>query len=725
MLRSDVPTTIVVLQNHNLFGTLSTSRDSFTKAAEEKVTEKVKDLVDLFRELGPRFHVAVLDTEAYGYQKQLAEVTKDAPELKDAIDAAPENSIFFHANKRVQRLSFNEFLQLDKTASKEANNGRGNLVLLPQGVENFARRVLAVQERRPKVAVCVVHELLTTAYPEGRGRTYTLAGLKNVLTNYGFEVVDIVLKKNWANARSLSDLQPAADTRAESTLERLEGEVSTATLKATNARRLAAAIADRQKVFEGVKGKPWPERRAVYDRYIRGGIEEGEETEFLAFQTQQAKQAESLAAQAETERKQAAERLKQALQDERTTEDRRIADAKAKLAQKLADVDLLIVPRFTIEDATEGEQPDVPSNLHGLRKEQVEVIRDFMKSGKPVLACLGPISPGTSQNPGESDAEYDERWKTELMEGMDDFERLVAERGVELGRETVLFDGETRALAARLGGDQFGGGVPADIPPLSFTGITDESAKSNPVAGAVRLTGRSIDQQLAMRAKALRPVYLAEAWRSRLPFAAEFLATGPDAWNERRPFLQTETRRRPDGRPVRVVSYLPAFEDTEQQDPKDPRVGTRQAERRGPFPVAVALEGAPPAHWTDRYLAPPNVAGLLLAGTGVGQVTAAAKLAVEAEKPKGTPGRLVVVGSGNLFSGPKLDPPQEKLLLHSVNWLTGREDRLPRADGVAWSFPRVEMSRRDVRLWQFGTAIGLPLVAVFLGLMVMMVRRLR
>ncbi len=103
----------------------------------------------------------------------------------------------------------------------------------------------------------------------------------------------------------------------------------------------------------------------------------------------------------------------------------------------------------------------------------------------------------------------------------------------------------------------------------------------------------------------------------------------------------------------------------------------------------------------------------------------AAGLTVAANKLDRPTQRLIVFGSGNIFSGPKLEPPQEKLLLHSVNWLTGREDRLPRADLPAWSFPRVEMSDRDLTLWRLGTAIGLPLVAVYLGLMVMMVRRLR
>ena len=703
-LRPDVPTTIVVFQQHKTFGTLSDKPDSYDYAAERKVVEKVKDLVDLFREFGPRFHVAVLDVEDDNYEQRLAELTRDIPELKAAIASAPENSIFFAANQRVQRLAFNEFMQLDKTASQQAQGGRGNLVLLPQGVERFARRVLAVHERRPRVAVCVVHELLTSAYPEGRGRFYTLAGLRQALTNHGFDVVDIVLKKNWVGARSVDDLKPAADTREESKLERLEGEVVTAQNTLTAANRNAQLLERVQAQLEAVKGRPWAERQARYEQLFRGVVTEELEPEILASVAQQASRARQMVEEARSKLTAAENQLKQALADERTIEERRIADVRAKLARKLADVDLLIIPRFTVEDATEGESPDVPVELHNLTREQVEVIRDFMANGKPVLACLGPISGPDGPEPA------------------DGFERLLAERGVHLGSETLLFEGETRAFAARLAGEQFGGGLPADIPPLTLVETPDgkPEVKPNPIAAATRLTARSVGRPLDLQAKALRPVYLAEFWRDRVPFAAEFLFTSPDAWNEQRPFFQTEPRRTPDGRLVRVVTYIPQFEATTETEPT---WGTRAAERKAAFPVGVALESAPPAYWKSG-LAPIPLAGLLLAGTGWQRVATAATL-IDQSRPQGTPSRLVVLGSGNIFSGPQLKPAQEKFLLHTVNWLTRRDDRLPQASPAPWQFPRVSMTERELTLWRFGTAIGLPLLAVYLGLMAMLVRRLR
>jgi len=406
--------------------------------------------------------------------------------------------------------------------------------------------------------------------------------------------------------------------------------------------------------------------------------------------------------------------VKEAMKDERPLQDRRVIDVKAKLARVLADVDLLIIPRFTVEDATEG--PDVAPAIHRMSKEQVEVIRDFMARGKPVLACLGPITPSLTRRAGESAEDFDTRLRTALAEATDGFDHLIAERGIELGRDLVLFDGEARAFAARRAGKQFGGGVPTDIPPLTLTDTPEgPRIEPNPVAAAARLTARSVDQKLELRSHALRPVYIAPSRQAHLPFAAEFAFTSPDSWNELRPYLQF--RPLPDGSVT--ASDVPRYDPTGLDDP---RKGTREEERRGPFPVGVAIESTIPATWKDEeYGREEAVAAALLPVDGL----LAAGLTAAASKLDTPRQRLIVFGSGNLFAGAKLEPAQEKLLLHSLNWLTGREDRLPRADHPPWSFPRVAMTDRELMLWRLGTAVGLPLIAVYLGLMVMMVRRLR
>src|SRR5207244_9998807 len=102
-LRDDSPTDVVVLKRHKTAIAGAAKRDDVDSAAEQKIVEKVNDLVDQLRELGPRFHVTVLDTEARNYFKQLEELP---PEVRDAVENAPEDSIFFHANKRVRRMSF-------------------------------------------------------------------------------------------------------------------------------------------------------------------------------------------------------------------------------------------------------------------------------------------------------------------------------------------------------------------------------------------------------------------------------------------------------------------------------------------------------------------------------------------------------------------------------------------------------------------------------------------
>src|SRR5207245_4623440 len=115
-----------------------------------------------FQELGPQLKVVVLDVqEKKGYRARLEELEEEAPRLREAIDKAKENSIFFYADGKVQELGFGDIYELDKQASKQADDGRGNLVLYSQGIGPFARRVLGVDEKRPRVAVAVVHELLS------------------------------------------------------------------------------------------------------------------------------------------------------------------------------------------------------------------------------------------------------------------------------------------------------------------------------------------------------------------------------------------------------------------------------------------------------------------------------------------------------------------------------------------------------------------------------------
>lgn len=696
-LRPDTPTTIVVFQQHKTFGTLSDKPDSYDYAAERKVVEKVKDLVELFREFGPRFNLVVLDVEEEGYEKQLDALTKDAPELKAAIAAAPENSIFFHANKRVQRLGFNEFLQLDKTASKAAHDGRGNLVLVPQGVESFARRIFAVQEKRPKVAIAVVHPWLTSDATEGQEQ-YSLAGVKKSLTDYGFDVVDVVLKKNWENEKPV---EPAAYTNEESRLETLESELTEAEDRARDARDDASDLVKIQKLIDEVKtkslrdrgqlytnlnraavGRAWTELIAVFRKQVLAGpIDENNEGEFLValaagLKKQQARTQEQIA-EMDRDKAAAEAKLKAAFADERPIQDRRMTDIKAKFAKLLADVDLLVVPRLTVINVTIGAA--VPGSLHTMSKEQAEVVKDFMKSGRPVLACVGPLS---GRGGFESAA-------------VDDFERLLGDRGIDLGRQTVLFDGEAKAFSARRAGNQLGGGGPADIPPLV---VTDGK---NPVADAMRATARSVEAKLDLRLRAPRSVSLKDEWKSKVPFAAEFLSTGGEAWAENEPFPRQDA--------VGRFTYVPRFERTADDDAKK---NTPDEEKRGPFPIGVAVESRLPAVW---YRPPvnPAIGGL---------VPAAALTGVNVEGPTT---RLVVFGSATMFTGGQLKPAQEKLLLHSANWLVNRPDRLPKADEKAWSFPRAEMTDREVLLWRGGTLVGLPVLAAYLGVLATMRRRMR
>ena len=110
-LDSQSPTTVVLLQLHKTAGSLSDKPDSLDFAAERKVVEKVQDLIDQFREFGPRFTIVALDTEDEKYTQKVDALTKNRPELRAAIESAPENSILFaDDNKKVRRLGIQRIL---------------------------------------------------------------------------------------------------------------------------------------------------------------------------------------------------------------------------------------------------------------------------------------------------------------------------------------------------------------------------------------------------------------------------------------------------------------------------------------------------------------------------------------------------------------------------------------------------------------------------------------
>src|SRR5439155_535728 len=108
---------------------------------------------------------------------------------------------------------------------------------------------------------------------------------------------------------------------------------------------------------------------------------------------------------------------KAGLNVEEAAEQRRMTDLRAKLERLLADCDLLLVPRMTLRNAAQGDS--INPRVYQLDNAQVEALADFVKSGKPVLACFGPMA-----SPGGPPA------------GPDSLEELFARLGVKFGKQT-------------------------------------------------------------------------------------------------------------------------------------------------------------------------------------------------------------------------------------------------------------------------------------------------
>ncbi len=165
--------------------------------------------------------------------------------------------------------------------------------------------------------------------------------------------------------------------------------------------------------------------------------------------------------------------------------------------------------------------------------------------------------------------------------------------------------------------------------------------------------------------------------------------TSPRSWNEDQPFPTADSVPQFE-KPSKGRDKGPTMIET-NKDPLDTR-------RRGPFPIGVAVETQLPAKWYDSA----------------------------ADKPATV--RLAVIGQGGFFTGKKLPAAQEELFVDTINWLLGRDDQLPRDDRV-WSYPRVNDTippdSQTEYLWLWGVRLGLPVLFAFLGLVVLLFRRLR
>lgn len=676
-LETSRETTVVVYQCHKATA-FADKPDLYDSAAERKIVEKVADLVALLRDLGSRLRVEVLDVQDKSYQERLERITGGNPELRQAIDQTPENSIFISGSGRLQQMSFNEFYQLDRVGSKA---GRGNLVLLGQGedgrgIHPFVRRILNLQQRRPRVGVLVIHELLTT---EGTDDLFTLAGMRKTLTVNGFDVKDVVLKKGWERG---GRIEAAADTFEESKLERLEAELESVNedIKDLDAELQGSARAlDDLRVVKGEDiAAKLKELSVKYGRFFLGGkvTERGRDLLRSQVERDMAGIGEELATKKKEREKLEEER--KSYDVDTVSESRRLSDVKAKLAFTLADCDLVIVPRLTRQSA--GGQLIIP-RLYKLSPEQVDALRDFVQSGKPLLACLGPVSepPGIRLPPELGPA------------GPDGLENLLTQMGFHLGKHTVLFNADARAFVERRQ-DLLRQAAPVEVPPLEFDSPvpsndprlaeTADGAReglprlqpeaTKPATGpehrlraALRVLAHSGGRGLELRFRFPRPV----AYTGPVGQGGTFLVT-QTGWNESRPFPSGDWRPK----------YTPA-------KPDDPDNETLDARRRGPFSVGVAAETS---------------------------------------LPNGKPARLAVIGSGEVFNGRALDPARERLLLVTANWLLGRDDYLP-TDASPWRYPRLGLTpgEQGHDLWLWGTRVGLPVLFAFLGAVVLLFRRLR
>jgi hypothetical protein len=550
-------TVIVVHLSHN-FGQLSDKRDEYDHAAERVVIDKVQDLAEQFREFGPQFRVLVLDKKDKRYRDKLKTLGEESKPLADAIRATAEDSIFVFAKGKVQRLGFQEIFQLDKKQSEKATGGRGNLVLHYQGVGPFARRILNLDERRPRVAVGVIHEYLSTESDLDR---YGMAGVRKALTDHGLDCRDILLKK-WSEA---GPPEAAVMTFDENKYEELDDQVN-----------------ETDKMIRGIREQVRQLDRML-QRWKKASLKDltkdfGRELEVKEV-TEEIRQlviTRNLApriALARIELEAARRDRKDALREQKNlnvtdlAEQRRIKDLKAKLDRALADCDLLILPRMTLYNVS-NQRENLPEFIYKLDPVQVAAIKDFLRKGKPVLALFGPTNQA-----GGMPADF-------MHGGADGVEPMLGELGIRFGKDTILFNSELKSFSERRMGFVLAG-ARVEVPPVDFewkpggrpgmsAAVSRQALKANPVAESMLLTVAGLDekQNLDLRLRHPRPVYYERGFGNRRPDTDPvFMMSDPRGWKEAQPF------------PTAGKVPRPNLQDS------------------GQFPIGVAVETSLPPYW--------------------------------------------------------------------------------------------------------------------------------
>jgi hypothetical protein len=664
-------TTIVILQQRRKTDTDPEFED-YHSAAEAVVVEKVRDLAEQLRQFGPQFRVVLLDARQKDYRTRLAEETRDRPKLAEAIKNAPGNSIFFcsESGKDVQRLSFDDFYQLDRTRSQQADRGKGNLLLLKKGVGPLLTRILNLEEKRPRIGILVVHPDLST---ESESRDVGLQGLKKSLTENGFEVRDILVKHllgrdprvGWRSTPAADTLE---DIRYASLRNRLEALP-----------RLIRRLEGQVKLAE--------KQKQVWEKATPAQLREDELTEEDRKQQVEiyGRLAESFrtgVTKAQKEIKDVQEEL--AKIDPDVIGERQHMSDLAKLRQTLADCDLLLIPRLTM--IYETRPLFDAGGLYRLETSQMAAIKDFLKEGKPLLACLGPVVDPRSRF------------------APDPLEDLLNELHIKVSKQAIVYD--VQGQDAEESRTSLFVTAPRPVPGLDlktalpklrpFSKKDPVAAQDNPLRRSLMLAQQVRGGDLGLRLRYPRPIYYepedSQDWKRSNPLAV--LAPGLLGAKKRRSlaiapeFLWTDVACWNDEDPLR--------EDLRFEEPKkdDPARGTRDERRRGPFPVGVAVQATLPKDW-------------------YADSSGEAKTA-----------RVAVIGHGGVFAEPELPPERAKLLLDTCNWLVGRDDLLTQ-DAATWSYPRLELSGRDKDLWLWGTRLGLPALFAYLGLLVLLARRVR